>query len=161
MFVCRILKQCQGFQSLWEWEPERIMIKIVFFLRLITIFLITIFLRATFVSSRWNVPLTDGILRKYLPSKYPLSSWVLPRRQPSEEARLPRRQNYNAAQCRQKRHFWPYLGVSKTPYLGSDVIALYLQLVVRNLPRPYTASFQALSVNAFRWRIRDERPGDA
>ena len=29
------------------------------------------------------------------------------------------------------------------------------------LPSPYTASFQALSVNAFRWRIRDERPGDA
>ena len=29
------------------------------------------------------------------------------------------------------------------------------------LPSPCTASFQALSVNAFRWRIRDERPGDA
>ena len=29
------------------------------------------------------------------------------------------------------------------------------------LPSPYTASFQALSVNAFRWRIRYERPGDA
>ena len=26
----------------------------------------------------------------------------------------------------------PYLGVSKTPYFGSDVIVLYLQLVVRN-----------------------------
>ena len=29
------------------------------------------------------------------------------------------------------------------------------------LPSPYTASFQTLSVNAFRWRIRDQRPGDA
>ena len=29
------------------------------------------------------------------------------------------------------------------------------------LPSLYTASFQALSVNAFRWRIRDEWPGDA
>ena len=29
-------------------------------------------------------------------------------------------------------HFWPYLGVSKTPYLGSDVMVSYLQLVVRN-----------------------------
>ena len=29
------------------------------------------------------------------------------------------------------------------------------------LPSPCTASFQALSVNAFRWRIRDERLGDA
>ena len=29
------------------------------------------------------------------------------------------------------------------------------------LASPYTASLQALSVNAFRWRIRDERPGDA
>jgi len=29
-----------------------------------------------------------------------------------------------------------------------------------DLPSPYTASFQALSVNAFRWRIRDQRPGD-
>ena len=27
---------------------------------------------ATFVSSRWNVPLRDGILRKYLPSNYPI-----------------------------------------------------------------------------------------
>ena len=40
-------------------------------------------------------------------------------------------------------------------------MALYLQLVVRNLPSPCTAFFQALSVNAFRCRIRDERPGDA
>ena len=38
----------------------------------------------------------------------------------------------------------------------------YVNSNVRNdLPSPYTASFQALSVNAFRWRIRDERPGDA
>ena len=29
------------------------------------------------------------------------------------------------------------------------------------LPSSYTASLQALSVNAFRWHIRDERPGDA
>ena len=29
------------------------------------------------------------------------------------------------------------------------------------LPSPCTASFQALSVNAVRWRIRDERQGDA
>ena len=29
-----------------------------------------------------------------------------------------------------------------------------------HLPSPHTTSFQALSVNAFRWRIRDERPGD-
>ena len=29
------------------------------------------------------------------------------------------------------------------------------------LPSPCTASFQALSVNAFQWLIRDERPGDA
>ena len=29
------------------------------------------------------------------------------------------------------------------------------------LPSPRTASFQALSDNAFRWRIRDERLGDA
>ena len=28
------------------------------------------------------------------------------------------------------------------------------------LSSPSTASFQAFSVNAFRWRIRDERPGD-
>ena len=28
------------------------------------------------------------------------------------------------------------------------------------LPSPYTESFQALSVNAFRWRIRDGRPGE-
>ena len=31
----------------------------------------------------------------------------------------------------------------------------------RDLPSPRTASFQALSVNAFRWRIRDEQLGDA
>ena len=29
------------------------------------------------------------------------------------------------------------------------------------LPSPCTASFQALSVNALRWRIQDERLGDA
>ena len=28
--------------------------------------------------------------------------------------------------------FFPYLGVSKTPYLGSDIMVLYLQHVVRN-----------------------------
>ena len=33
--------------------------------------------------------------------------------------------------------------------------------LVSFLPSPCTASFQALSVNAFRWRTRDERPGDA
>ena len=32
---------------------------------------------------------------------------------------------------------------------------------ISSLPSPCTASFQALSVNAFRWRIRDERPGGA
>ena len=30
-----------------------------------------------------------------------------------------------------------------------------------SLPGPCTASFQAFSVNAFRWRIRDERLGDS
>ena len=33
--------------------------------------------------------------------------------------------------------------------------------ILRAFPSPCTASFQALSVNAFLWRIRDERPGDA
>ena len=32
--------------------------------------------------------------------------------------------------------FWPYLGVSKTPYLGSDVIILYLQLRGSKLDDP-------------------------
>ena len=41
------------------------------------------------------------------------------------------------------------------------VVFFYLVYVVLWLPSPCTASFQALSVNAFRWRIRDERPGDA
>ena len=30
----------------------------------------------------------------------------------------------------------------------------------KSLPSPCMESFQALSVNAFRWRIRDEQPGD-
>ena len=48
-----------------------------------------------------------------------------------------RRQNYNAAQCRQnlrnplKFAFLTIFGC-KTPYLGGDVMVLYLQLMVRN-----------------------------
>ena len=37
----------------------------------------------------------------------------------------------------------------------------YVCIISFPLPGPYAASFQALSVNAFRWRIRYERPGDA
>ena len=49
--------------------------------------------------------------------------------------------NYNAAQYRQNSQILPnplefafltILGVHKTPYLSSDVMALYLQLVLRN-----------------------------
>ena len=47
-------------------------------------------------------------------------------------------------------------------YMTMDMRSLPdTQTVVFHLPSPCAASFQALSVNAFRWRIRDERPGDA
>ena len=37
---------------------------------------------------------------------------------------------------------------------------LHVFTMVFPLPSPCPASFRALSVNAFRWRIREERPGD-
>ena len=46
--------------------------------------------------------------------------------------------------------------VSRQHSIESD-----FEFPLKTLPSPHTASFQALSVNAFRWRIRDERPGDA
>ena len=67
---------------------------------------------------------------------------LLPTGEPSQAARLTRRQfiisrsvgkNSQILRNPLKFAFWPYLGVIKTPYLGSDVMILYLQLVARNL----------------------------
>ena len=47
-------------------------------------------------------------------------------------------------------------------YIANSLHSQEVSMNVRTaLPSPCTASFQALSVNALRWRIRDERPGDA